>query len=176
MKLCSKRASGFEPPTSSLGSWHSTTELRPQTRFCTANRRILALQLVGRACSEQCFPNLDCTTEGLAWQSTATSVRPSQAVLHRDPGRWPARLVSRSGHRLTHSPLFRRPRKEPRTRGTRGLSSLARRVSGERAIDTSAETYPQERAVRTSSVKAQPESKSHSRQHHPRRLRFIGWR
>ena len=24
-----KRASGFEPPTSSLGSWHSTTELRP---------------------------------------------------------------------------------------------------------------------------------------------------
>jgi hypothetical protein len=25
-----KRASGFEPPTSSLGSWHSTTELRPQ--------------------------------------------------------------------------------------------------------------------------------------------------
>ena len=27
-----KRASGFEPPTSSLGSWHSTTELRPQRR------------------------------------------------------------------------------------------------------------------------------------------------
>jgi hypothetical protein len=26
-----KRASGFEPPTSSLGSWHSTTELRPQS-------------------------------------------------------------------------------------------------------------------------------------------------
>ncbi len=25
-----QRASGFEPPTSSLGSWHSTTELRPQ--------------------------------------------------------------------------------------------------------------------------------------------------
>ena len=25
-----KRASGFEPLTSSLGSWHSTTELRPQ--------------------------------------------------------------------------------------------------------------------------------------------------
>ena len=24
-----QRASGFEPPTSSLGSWHSTTELRP---------------------------------------------------------------------------------------------------------------------------------------------------
>src|SRR3989337_1757271 len=25
-----KRAMGFEPTTSSLGSWHSTTELRPQ--------------------------------------------------------------------------------------------------------------------------------------------------
>ena len=24
---------GFEPTTSSLGSWHSTTELRPQTYF-----------------------------------------------------------------------------------------------------------------------------------------------
>ena len=29
-ELTTKRASGFEPPTSSLGSWHSTTELRPQ--------------------------------------------------------------------------------------------------------------------------------------------------
>ena len=28
--LCQKRAMGFEPTTSSLGSWHSTTELRPQ--------------------------------------------------------------------------------------------------------------------------------------------------
>jgi hypothetical protein len=28
-KVRKKRASGFEPPTSSLGSWHSTTELRP---------------------------------------------------------------------------------------------------------------------------------------------------
>ena len=27
-----KPASGFEPPTSSLGSWHSTTESRPQRR------------------------------------------------------------------------------------------------------------------------------------------------
>ena len=29
-RYAKKRASGFEPPTSSLGSWHSTTELRPQ--------------------------------------------------------------------------------------------------------------------------------------------------
>jgi hypothetical protein len=29
---CSKRAIGFEPTTSSLGSWHSTTELRPQSK------------------------------------------------------------------------------------------------------------------------------------------------
>jgi hypothetical protein len=28
-----ERASGFEPPTSSLGSWHSATELRPQKFF-----------------------------------------------------------------------------------------------------------------------------------------------
>jgi hypothetical protein len=28
-----KRAMGFEPTTSSLGSWHSTTELRPQVLF-----------------------------------------------------------------------------------------------------------------------------------------------
>src|SRR6185503_11801247 len=33
----SKRAMGFEPTTSSLGSWHSTTELRPRT-----DRSILA--------------------------------------------------------------------------------------------------------------------------------------
>jgi hypothetical protein len=26
-----ERATGFEPATSSLGSWHSTTELRPRT-------------------------------------------------------------------------------------------------------------------------------------------------
>jgi hypothetical protein len=32
-KSLSQRAMGFEPTTSSLGSWHSTTELRPQTRF-----------------------------------------------------------------------------------------------------------------------------------------------
>ncbi len=39
-----KRAIGFEPTTSSLGSWHSTTELRPQADFTplsrvTANRQ-----------------------------------------------------------------------------------------------------------------------------------------
>ena len=28
--LYQQRAKGFEPSTSSLGSWHSTTELRPQ--------------------------------------------------------------------------------------------------------------------------------------------------
>jgi hypothetical protein len=38
-----KRAIGFEPTTSSLGSWHSTTELRPQTRFCTTFSRRFAL-------------------------------------------------------------------------------------------------------------------------------------
>jgi len=41
-----KRAMGFEPTTSSLGSWHSTTELRPQMRFCTTFRRSLALQFL----------------------------------------------------------------------------------------------------------------------------------
>src|SRR5262249_36484853 len=30
-RLASERAMGFEPTTSSLGSWHSTTELRPQS-------------------------------------------------------------------------------------------------------------------------------------------------
>ena len=30
----SKRAMGFEPTTSSLGSWHSTTELRPHLLLC----------------------------------------------------------------------------------------------------------------------------------------------
>src|SRR5438552_17252038 len=30
-RLCKERATGVEPATSSLGSWHSTTELRPQT-------------------------------------------------------------------------------------------------------------------------------------------------
>src|SRR5690348_9138556 len=29
-RFASERARGFEPLTSSLGSWHSTTELRPQ--------------------------------------------------------------------------------------------------------------------------------------------------
>ena len=29
-EVTKKRAIGFEPTTSSLGSWHSTTELRPQ--------------------------------------------------------------------------------------------------------------------------------------------------
>src|SRR4051812_2538859 len=30
-RLTRERATGVEPATSSLGSWHSTTELRPQT-------------------------------------------------------------------------------------------------------------------------------------------------
>ncbi len=30
IKVYEKRAMGFEPTTSSLGSWHSTTELHPQ--------------------------------------------------------------------------------------------------------------------------------------------------
>src|ERR1051325_10601269 len=37
--MLKQRAIGFEPTTSSLGSWHSTTELRPQftaTRECIA--------------------------------------------------------------------------------------------------------------------------------------------
>src|SRR6185436_15736162 len=29
-----ERATGLEPATSSLGSWHSTTELRPRVRKC----------------------------------------------------------------------------------------------------------------------------------------------
>jgi hypothetical protein len=32
----SERATGLEPATSSLGSWHSTTELRPRDPECKA--------------------------------------------------------------------------------------------------------------------------------------------
>jgi hypothetical protein len=39
-----KRATGFEPATSSLGSWHSTTELRPQI-FPYLMRRLLLYKL-----------------------------------------------------------------------------------------------------------------------------------
>ena len=34
-----KRAKGFEPSTSSLGSWHSTIELRPHGLRCSGHRR-----------------------------------------------------------------------------------------------------------------------------------------
>ena len=37
-----KRATGLEPATSSLGSWHSTTELRPLSDFRFAQLRSLS--------------------------------------------------------------------------------------------------------------------------------------
>ena len=42
-----KRASGFEPPTSSLGSWHSTTELRPQVSNVWRRSRQVGTSLRG---------------------------------------------------------------------------------------------------------------------------------
>src|SRR5690349_11674804 len=43
----SERAMGFEPTTSSLGSWHSTTELRPQNQsFALKDLRLSAANLV----------------------------------------------------------------------------------------------------------------------------------
>ncbi len=41
-----KRAMGFEPTTSSLGSWHSTTELRPQPYFLQLSRVTLRRQVL----------------------------------------------------------------------------------------------------------------------------------
>ena len=38
-----ERATGFEPATSSLGSWHSATELRPPCPFYITRSRLLGL-------------------------------------------------------------------------------------------------------------------------------------
>jgi hypothetical protein len=46
-----KRANGFEPSTSSLGSWHSTTELRPQFYISYASGVIV--QKVPLVCQTQ---------------------------------------------------------------------------------------------------------------------------
>ena len=50
----SKRARGFEPLTSSLGSWHSTTELRPLEALVTCTRSWALSQAPKSVVQEDC--------------------------------------------------------------------------------------------------------------------------
>jgi hypothetical protein len=93
---------GFEPTTSSLGSWHSTTELRPQTHL----RSLSSLTSRGQEPLPLSHPRFDAASVmaaataskgALAGRSTRLSVVRATAktlhclgslLLHRAPGRW----------------------------------------------------------------------------------------
>lgn len=59
MLLVIKRAIGLEPTTSSLGSWHSTTELRPHVRKHDrpSDNRILYYNEIAHLCLDPRQPN-----------------------------------------------------------------------------------------------------------------------
>ena len=93
-----KRAIGFEPTTSSLGSWHSTTELRPQTRFSTTCFRQALLQLAGERTENRILA--ECTTCPRAGQTSGSEYPSSPSRRTRESAgtsrfatRRPARLL-----------------------------------------------------------------------------------